>query len=114
MTIIEQTGMLSNYWWAVIASDYSVSIFLIGSFVIALLQCLAILIPGVKTNSIIGLFRGWIYGFPGMKQETSTTTTASESSAATTTTTTEIKTDTPPADDVKIDAVTKENETKTT
>ena len=27
MDILESTGFLSNYWWAVIASDYSVSIF---------------------------------------------------------------------------------------
>ena len=81
--IPEHTGALSNFWWAVAANDYSMSIVLIATFIIAVLNALAIIHPEAK--SILCLFKGWIYGFPGMKKEI--TTTASQSSSSTTTTT---------------------------
>lgn len=65
-------GLFSNYWWATVASDYSVTIVLLGSTFITLLKLLAILNPGNKTDSIICLLKGWLYGFPGMKDEKQT------------------------------------------
>jgi hypothetical protein len=69
MTIIEQTGLLSNYWWAVIASDYSVSIFLAVTGIATLLKILAILIPGNRSDSIVDLLQGWLGGIPGVKKD---------------------------------------------
>ena len=67
IVVNQSIAFLSNQWWAVIASDYSVSIFVIGSFVVAVLKAWALIHPEAK--SILCLFKGWIYGFPGMKKE---------------------------------------------
>ena len=95
MTMTEQMGFLSNYWWAVVASDYSVTIGLAITGLLMLLQIWAVIKPGVTTNSIIGLIRGWVYGFPGMTKETHTTSTvaSSESTTEKTESKTEIKPD---------------------
>jgi hypothetical protein len=69
MTIIEQTGVLSNYWWAIIASDYSVSMFLGVTGTIAILKIIAILIPSNKGDSIVALIQGWLSGMPGLKKD---------------------------------------------
>ena len=60
-------GILSNHWWAVIASDYSITVLLVGSFFVAVLKALAIIHPEAK--SVLCLFKGWIYGFPGMQEK---------------------------------------------
>jgi hypothetical protein len=69
-TIIEeQIGPLSNWWWACVANDYSITILLIVGFIIACLKTWAIMHPGVKNDSIVCLWSGWLYGFPGIKKE---------------------------------------------
>lgn len=65
----EQLGLFSNFWWATIANDYSIMIFLVASLIIMVLKIMAILNPGTKTNSILCLVQGWIYGFPGVKKD---------------------------------------------
>ena len=66
-------GILSNYWWAWVASDYSGTIALAGGLLICLLQIIAVIHPGVASNKIVCLIKGWIYGFPGFKRTTDTT-----------------------------------------
>jgi hypothetical protein len=81
-------GIFSNYWWAWVASDYSGSIVLVGGLIIMILQILAVMHPGVASNKIICLIKGYIYGFPGFKK---TTETSEVKTTDTTTTTSEIK-----------------------
>ena len=70
MIPLEHTGLLSNFWWAVVASDYSVSIFLAVSGIIAILKIIAILLPGNKSDSIVALIQGWLSGVPGGRRAT--------------------------------------------
>ena len=82
--IPEHTGVLSNYWWAVVVNDYFLTIGLVITFIITVLKAWAVIHP--EANSILCLFKGWLYGFPGMKKETTTTEMSSQSSKTTTTT----------------------------
>jgi hypothetical protein len=57
--------ILSNDWWNYIISTYTVTIGLISSLLITIMKLLAVLHPSEKTNSVVGLLQGWIFGFPG-------------------------------------------------
>ena len=87
----QATGIFSNLWWSTVANDYSIMIFLVISLLMTVLNILAKLDPSNKSNEIICLIQGWLYGFPGMKKEVKTT----ESSTQSSTTTTTQSTDTP-------------------
>ncbi|MDD5234546.1 MAG: hypothetical protein PHG91_14230 [Syntrophales bacterium] len=63
------SGLLSNGWFAFVVENYNIFILLIGSLLITILKSIAIMHPDVKTNKILCLLKGWIYGFPGMKKE---------------------------------------------
>jgi hypothetical protein len=65
----EHLGVLSNFWWATVANDYSVSIFLIVSLFVTVLKIVAIINPSVKSNDIICLLQTWTYGIPGIKKQ---------------------------------------------
>lgn len=77
-------GILSNYWWAWIASDYSGTIVLVGGLIIMILQILAVMHPGVASNKIICLIKGYIYGFPGFKKTSESSEVIKSSSTETT------------------------------
>jgi len=62
-------GILSNHWWAMIASDYSVTMLLIVTGIGTVLKIIAILKPDVKTAKITELLSGWVYGLPGVKEK---------------------------------------------
>jgi hypothetical protein len=68
----ESIGLFSNYWWATVANDYSIMIFLVISFILTVLKVWAVVSPGAKTNSIMCLIQGWFYGFPGVKKNDTT------------------------------------------
>jgi hypothetical protein len=84
--MMEQVGILSNLWWSTVANDYSISIALVIGFVMTLLKIIAVIVPGNRTNSIVCLIQGMLYGFPGYKKtetsETKTSETASSISEA--------------------------------
>lgn len=80
---IEHMGLLSNFWFAMVASDYSVFVVLVGSLIVTILSILATIHPEAK--SIICLIKGWIYGFPGMTKKVTTSESSSQSSTTTTT-----------------------------
>jgi hypothetical protein len=63
----ESIGLFSNFWWATVASDYSVSMLLGITFVAMILKIIAILKPGVKTDAIMELISGWIFTVPGAR-----------------------------------------------
>jgi hypothetical protein len=65
----EHIGLFSNFWWATVANDYSIMIFLIVSAILTVLKIWAVLSPGAKTNSILCLLQGWFYGVPGIKKD---------------------------------------------
>ncbi len=65
----EHIGLLSNFWWATVADDYSVTILLACSGVITLLKIIAVINPSVRSNDIICLLQTWTYGIPGVKKE---------------------------------------------
>lgn len=80
--LTESTGLFSNWWWAVIASDYSVSMLLAVSFIAMVLKVIATLKPGTK--DVTELIAGWFWGIPGARRvtdtkETTTTVTRTES-----------------------------------
>ena len=82
----EAMGLFSNFWWATVANDYSVSIFLGATLIITILKIWAVMNPGTKTNSILCLIQGWFYGVPGYKktEETISETKTSKTSESTT------------------------------
>jgi hypothetical protein len=55
--------ILTNDWWNWIFSTYTFSIGIASSFIVMILKCIAVLHPGEKANSIVGLLQGWIFGF---------------------------------------------------
>jgi hypothetical protein len=55
----------SNDWWTYLISVYTITIGLILSFLVTILKCIAVWHPDERTNTITGLLRGWIGGFPG-------------------------------------------------
>jgi len=61
-------GILSNHWWAMIASDYSVTMLLVVTGVGVILKIIAVINPSVKTSAVTDLISGWVYGLPGMKE----------------------------------------------
>lgn len=69
--MVTSIGLFSNYWWATVANDYSIMIFLVISGILTIVKILAVLHPGTKTNSILCLLQGWLYGFPGIKKDAS-------------------------------------------
>jgi hypothetical protein len=69
LEIDEQVGVLTNYWWAVTANDYSISIALVITGILTVAKILAVIHPSNKSNDIVCLLQGYFYGFPGMKKE---------------------------------------------
>lgn len=65
----ESIGALSNYWWACVANDYSISIALLIGLVVCVLKTWAIIHPSVRNDSIVCLWQGWFFGFPGVKKD---------------------------------------------
>ena len=63
----ESMGLFSNWWWATVASDFSVSMLLVITFIATILKIIAVLKPGVKTDAIMDLISGWIFTVPGAK-----------------------------------------------
>lgn len=67
--ILKETDMkalfLSNPWWDYYVSTYTYTIGLVLSLLITILKCIAVWHPDERTNTIIGLIKGWIGGFPG-------------------------------------------------
>jgi hypothetical protein len=90
--IDQATGLFSNLWWSTVANDYSIMIFLVISLLVTVLNVLAKLNPSNKTDQILCLIQGWLYGFPGMKKQTVTEETKTETTIASTVQ----KTDIPP------------------
>jgi hypothetical protein len=62
-------GMFSNKWFFFIADYYTVLIGLVVGLLSTVLKIIAVIHPGNKTNSIVCLIQGWLYGFPGAKKE---------------------------------------------
>ena len=81
----EQVGVLSNFWFSTVANDYSIAIFLGATLIITVLKILAVIHPGNRTDSIVCLVSGWLYGFPGMKKTSESTETTTATSTETTT-----------------------------
>ena len=69
MIAAEHLGILSNFWWATVANDYSISFFLATSAIVTVLKILAVINPSVKSNDIVCLIQSWFYGIPGVKKE---------------------------------------------
>ena len=66
---VESMGVLSNFWWSCVANDYSISILLVVSFIYTILKTWAIIHPSVKNDSIVCLWKEWLYGLPGVKKD---------------------------------------------
>lgn len=69
MWTVPLNGMFSNKWFFFVADYYTVLITLIVGFISMILKIIAVIHPGNKTNSIICLIQGWLWGFPGAKKE---------------------------------------------
>jgi len=68
VSIPESVGMLSNYWWSVTANDYSITITLIITGILTFVKIIAVMHPSNKSDDIICLLQGFLWGFPGSKK----------------------------------------------
>jgi hypothetical protein len=56
----------TNQWWALIASNYTVTIGIIGAIVCFSVNFLAIIDPKIPSNKIIDLFKSY---WPGVRKD---------------------------------------------